>query len=253
MVCRMTGVRTAQIAAQFAFVPCETYSIANYSNYTRGNHFREHEDPDKAPRKDGGDKADKAALHDRLVQNVLQAWLTDREAGSRQLCFMENPVGFLSKRPFVERFSSLLGLTRELVHYCAYNHPFKKPTHIWTSSTWTPKGGAEGDGLCHGECGHGQWTNSKYKHFKGLAQEPIRGPRGPGATRLKNAVPGALCEEWIQHVKTHSHGNCIIDLCAGFQSLKPFAMKHGFNYIAVDVLGDRTSRGKSERERGDAK
>ena len=30
-----------------------------------------------------------------------------------------------------------------------------------------------------------------------------------------------------------------IDLCAGFQSMKPFALAHGFNYIAVDVLGDR--------------
>ena len=33
--------------------------------------------------------------------------------------------------------------------------------------------------------------------------------------------------------------NTIIDLCAGFQSLKPYALAHGYNYIAVDVLGDR--------------
>ena len=30
-----------------------------------------------------------------------------------------------------------------------------------------------------------------------------------------------------------------IDLCAGFQSLKPYAIANGFNYVAVDVLGDR--------------
>ena len=33
-----------------------------------------------------------------------------------------------------------------------------------------------------------------------------------------------------------------IDLCAGFQSIKPWALKNGFNYVAVDVLGDRNLR-----------
>ena len=83
----------------------------------------------------------------------------------------------------------------------------------------------------------------------GLAQEPIRGPRGPGANKLKNAVPEPLCEEWMQFVRTHCKGDCVIDLCAGYQSLKPFALKYGFNYIAVDVLGDR-NRNLRKRESG---
>ena len=87
----------------------------------------------------------------------------------------------------------------------------------------------------------------------GLAQEPIRGPRGPGANKLKNAVPDLLCEEWMQYVQVHTRGDCIIDLCAGYQSLKPFALKYGFNYIAVDVLGDRNRNLRKERERGDVK
>ena len=99
----------------------------------------------------------------------------------------------------------------------------------------------------------GEWHGKDFKHFRGLAQEPIRGPRGPGANKLKNAVPDLLCDEWIQYVQAHTHGNCIIDLCAGYQSLKPFALKYGFNYIAVDVLGDRNRNLRKERERGDVK
>ena len=140
-------------------------------------------------------------------------------------------------------------MRRRLLHYCAYGHLFKKPTHIWTTSGWTPRGGAKRDGLCHGLCGQGEWRGKDFRHFCGLAQEPIRGPRGPGANKLKNAVPDKLCDDWLQYVKANTHGNTIIDLCAGYQSLKPFALKHGFNYIAVDVLGDR-NRHLRKRESG---
>ena len=81
-VCHMAGVHTGQIAAQFAFVPCETYSIAGYSNASRDNHYRAHDDPHKPPRQDDGDKARNATLHDRLIQTVLGAWLSDRDRGS---------------------------------------------------------------------------------------------------------------------------------------------------------------------------
>ena len=50
-------------------------------------------------------------------------------------------------------------------------------------------------------------------------------------------------------MKASTQGDTIIDLCAGYQSLKPFALKHGFNYIAVDVLGDR-NRNLRKRESG---
>ena len=64
--------------------------------------------------------------------------------------------------------------------------------------------------------------------------------------RLKNAVPELLLEEWMQALvrrrQSHPEQDTILDLCAGYQSLKPFAMKYGFNYIAVDTLGDRNVR-----------
>ena len=244
-LCSRAGIRVEQITAQFAFVPCETYSVAGYSNRSRGNHYREHDDPGKKPRQDDGSKARLARTHDKLVANILRAWKIDNSRGSSQHCFMENPVGFLAQRPFMKKYSELLDMRRHVVHYCAYNHRFKKPTHIWTSSGWEPRGGAAQDGLCHGRCKHGEWKNNHYKHYYGLAQEPIRGPRGPGATKLKNAVPEELCAEWIRFLASTSpgvaEGGCIIDLCAGFQSLKPIALQYGFNYIGVDIAGDRSA------------
>ena len=48
----------------------------------------------------------------------------------------------------------------------------------------------------------------------------------------------------LDRCKAVPHQNTIIDLRAGFQSIKPWALKHGFNYIAGYVLGDRNRRRK---------
>ena len=151
----------------------------------------------------------------------------------------------LQYRPFVIAKAAALGLTKSLVCYCAYSHPFKKPTNIWSNSSWQPVGNT-GNGQCQKKCGQGRWVKGHYRHYYGLAQEPIRGCRGKGATRFKNAIPPALCKEWMRAlVKDRRTGqDTVIDLCAGFQSLKPLAIANGYNYIAVDILGDRniTSR-----------
>ena len=139
-ICRMAGITRSHVAAQFAFVPCETYSVAGYSNSTRGSFYREHSHPDKPPRQDPCPKRDKAVLHDRLVDNVLSAWLVDREQGYNYRMFMENPRGMLQYRPFVVAKAAALGLYKRLICYCAFGHPFMKPTNVWTSSSWKPTG-----------------------------------------------------------------------------------------------------------------
>ena len=239
-ICKQAGISRRNVAAQFAFVPCETYSVADYSNSGRGFFYRDHKDPTRPPRPDPGPKRDKAVLHDTLVNNVLSTWLNDREEGYSYKVFMENPRGMLQSRPFVVAKAAALGLTKALVSYCAYRHPFKKPTNVWSDSSWVPKG-ITGTGRCDYKCGQGFWKNGRYRHKYGLAQEPIRGCRGKGATRFKNSIPPALCKEWMKAVvKDSAPGqHTIIDLCAGFQSLKPYAIANGFNYVAVDVLGDR--------------
>ena len=69
--------------------------------------------------------------------------------------------------------------------------------------------------------------------------------------RMHRAVPEELCDEWMRHLKINSPGGtCVIDLCAGYQSLKPFALAHGYNYIAVDLLGDRNAKPSSGKKGG---
>jgi len=239
-ICRRAGITQADVAAQMAPVPCETYSIAGRTNVSRGWHYRDHTQPHKPPRPDGSDKAHVAKQHDLLVSNILTAWKCDADAGFKQLLFMENPAAFLQHRPFMVRAEGMLGLVKSVVNYCAFTHPVKKPTNIWTNARWTPKGNT-GDGLCHGKCGFGEIskTTGKFKHFKAVAQEPYR----ECGVREKNAIPAKLLEELVQSVKSSKrarHKSTIIDLCAGYQSLKPVALQYGFNYIAVDIRGDRS-------------
>jgi transposase InsO family protein len=242
-ICRKAGISVGNVAGKLGFVPCETYSIADLSNVTRGFHYRDHDSATKHPRLDLGLERDKALAHDLLVSNILTAWACDRDAGYRHAMLLENPVGSLQHRPFMKWMPKLLGMAKHVVHYCAYDHIFKKPTNIWTNLRWEPKG-LTGDGRCNQDCGHGAvQDNGKYKHFYGLAQEPCRGPRGQGANKLKNSVPDLLLQEWmatlVRRRECYPDQNTVIDLCAGYQSLKPWAMANGFNYIAVDIMGDR--------------
>ena len=53
-------------------------------------------------------------------------------------------------------------------------------------------------------------------------------------------------QEWMDSMVKrridHPDQNTIIDLCAGYQSIKQWALDNGFNYIAVDIMGDRNIR-----------
>ena len=142
-----------------------------------------------------------------------------------------------------------LKLNEHLIHYCAYGSDFKKPTQIWTDSKWTPKG-RTGDGLCHQQCGKGSvQANGKFKHFLGHAQEPIRGPRGKGANKVKNEWPQELTQEILMVLKAEQAkgSNTIIDLCAGYQSSRDAILAAGFNYVAVDLRGDRNQPSSVDR------
>ena len=154
-------------------------------------------------------------------------------------------MDMLQHRPFMQWLPQLLGMIKHRIDYCAYAHMFKKPTHIWTNLCWLPCG-CTGTGRCEGKCGQGKIGSSgKFIHDRAIAQEPHRGPTGVGATKLKNAVPDKRIQEWTEAMvhrrAKHPEQNVIIDLCAGYQSVKTLAMAHvhGFNYIAVDIAGDR--------------
>ena len=70
-------------------------------------------------------------------------------------------------------------------------------------------------------------------------------PKGSGAVELINSLPANLVEEWLLTMRRYNEQqgrhncNVVIDLCAGWQSIKPVAARLGFHYIAVDIKGDR--------------
>jgi len=72
--------------------------------------------------------------------------------------------------------------------------------------------------------------------------EPIRGPRGRGHAKDKNALPPALLHELgtaVYNSASNPGTKVILDLCSGFQSWRDVAAKLGCKYIAVDICGDR--------------
>ena len=87
-ICRRAGIKQEAIVLARASPPCETFSRANASNVTRGNHYRL---ADQAWAPAPGDKGTKARQHDRLIRRV-------KEVLSLIGTFiMENPAAGLEK------------------------------------------------------------------------------------------------------------------------------------------------------------
>ena len=59
-LCEKAGIEVEEVKFVWASVPCETYSPANWSNFTRGNHHREKE-KGHPPRREGGKQCTKLA------------------------------------------------------------------------------------------------------------------------------------------------------------------------------------------------
>ena len=58
---------------------------------------------------------------------------------------------------------------------------------------------------------------------------------------MKTAMPqmALLTEEFLRHAMGRSSNKVVIDLCAGWQSMRPVCDKLGLEHIAVDIEGDR--------------
>ena len=79
-------------------------------------------------------------------------------------------------------------------------------------------------------------------------------PKGKGATKLINSWPDKLSQELLavvrQQIPAGSSKRVVLDLCSGWQSLKPLVLAAGFDYVAVDVKGDRNlGRAQTKRVR----
>ena len=155
---------------------------------------------------------------------------------------MENPRGLLALQEYMQKDRLPVGWLLAAIDQCAFGRDYKKSTHLWHNFQQIQFEGVTGDGRCHGRCGKGEWVGGYFRHFKALAVEPERGPRGKGHTKEKNALPRGLLELVLAQAvdETPRRGaKGIVDLCSGFQSWRPVALEHGCSYVAVDVLGDR--------------
>ena len=252
-ICKEAGVSEADVLFVYAGVPCETYSIAGRTNKGRdlhktrhGYNFRLTDDERNpcCPEQDGCPYGNKARLHDGIVRHVLQALQAGYTRGFKYHFGIENPDGELKYRPFMSEEQWPTGLPRAYkpFHCCAYGHPAKKPMSFWTSMQDYQPTGNTGDGLCNnGECGMGTWNTvtRMFNHIVKIARNPADGFRGEGAFKQKNAMPTQWTEEFLQHAMKSRSQRTVIDLCAGWQSMRPVCEKLGLNYIAVDIEGDR--------------
>lgn len=197
--CRRARIEPGEVAAVLMSPPCETYSVADASNQTRGNQFRDHKKEGRPPRSLASCesaasflKRETAIKHDRMVKNLVESLMQRKQQGDRFEIVMENLAGSMSKQDFIRTGSWAKGIVQQQVHYCAYGNKYKKATHIWsTLKNWSPKGNT-GNGLCGWKCGQlfdpGRHDSEKQsetairfgrRHKQAIGAEPSRLPKGP--------------------------------------------------------------------------
>ena len=237
-VCKKMGVNPKDVLLVWASPPCDTYSKLGPVNEGRGTHTRDFTDPTWPPRKDGSEQAQRAEAADALTENLGLSLMTAKKEHGIEFA-QENPTGGMSRRPFMQCPEWLECTQCMTVDYCAYDHPAKKPTNIWVSEFgWIPKG-TTGDGRCHRLCNAGEINESTggYQHEAVLAGRGDRPIATSDIRKHKYAVPKQLLREIVLAASTagREHRKIVIDLFAGYGSMKEVAEELGLTYIAVDV------------------
>ena len=113
-----------------------------------------------------------------------------------------NPVGSLWRRPYMKDWEDTGMVTRQEVHYCAFDHFYHKPTHIWTNMEWTPQG-TTGSGRCDHRCRGGRWENDQWVHQYKIAQGSWQAKGGKGRKAHKNMMPVMLHKELLEAAIIH--------------------------------------------------
>ena len=112
---------------------------------------------------------------------------------------MENPQGGLEFQLYILAWERAhMGVVvKKTVDYCAYRHPYMKPTNIWTSKTWwVPQGIANTAGRCQGVCEGGSiGEHNRWVHEYAIGQQSWQMMAGRGRTAMKAAVPVLLHAE----------------------------------------------------------
>ena len=254
VICSVLGIKKSDVAAVLSSPPCETYSHADASNITRGNHYREHGDPLKPPRSRASvqdssaqKKRELAQKHDLMVLRLTQQLVKTHEEFGVEI-LLENPVGSLSKRPFMRTTKWLQCVKRYMVTYCAYGFRYMKPTHIWTTLRhWQPRG-TTGNGQCGSKCGNGEQHEREHRttfvHKEHIAGSAARLPRG-GKSKLWQLPPQLTREIMEALAEVQPDRKYVFDFFAGEESWRQAVEEQGYKYIPVDLTKLKNS-GQSE-------
>jgi hypothetical protein len=195
-ICDQAGIQMADVLLVWASTPCETYTTLDYTNSSRGNHYRDHGSATKEPRsvescitEDDFMRRRKAIQHDQLTEGVVRSFREDNLRHRNYSFCLENPAGMLAERPFMTVSDWLSLGVRRVVNYCNYGGRFLKPTHIWSSlRQWVP-GGQSGCGRCNEQCAVGRWkwvpTTQRKAGVGHAREEQIGGPASMTQTGLR--------------------------------------------------------------------
>jgi hypothetical protein len=239
-ICKRLRINAKTILFIWASPPCNTYSKVGPINVKRGCHYRDHDDPAWPPRIDGSSYGKIASEHDKMNSNLTKSLVKVRNEHGVHFA-IENPRGGLRRRPFMNTVELKTAASQITVDYCAFQHPYKKQTDIWTSAKeWIPAG-ITGDGKCHGQCKNGEIDTSTglFKHYKTIAGCVTKGPTGKRRKMQKAIVPDLLLNELLGKICENNLDNkrrLVIDLFAGNGSLRHATKNQGLEYLAVDII-----------------
>ena len=238
VICKEAGILPSQILLIWASPPCNTVSPTGAVNQEREVHYRIHSQPHLPPREDDSKYARLARMHDSMTEKVTEALCHSIEHHGIHAA-LENPRKGMERLPFMNAPRWRKVTDKKIVDYCAWNHPYKKPENIWVSEFgWTPTG-ITGNGRCGDSCESGSVRpdTGQFRHFKVLSGPTGTGPTGTGIEKQKNAVPHLLLKEILQAVKlnnTDPDRKYVLDLFAGYGSMRFAAAEEALKYIAVD-------------------
>ena len=177
-----------------------------------------------------------------MVQERTCAESYHREA-DRRLLRVQAP--FISAHTLVFSKTSIPGPER----LCTFQLPgkimratkvFSVPENTWVSEFgWNPTG-ITGDGRCGHKCESGSFRTDtgRYRHDKVLSGATSTGHTCSGIEQQKDAVPPMLLDEILSAVesqRTDSKRTWIVDLFAGYGSLRAVGKAQGLNYLAIDM------------------
>jgi hypothetical protein len=242
------GYTMDRLRGVMASPPCESYSLADASNISRGFFYRDHSVAEKPPR---SKESYTTAVHERMRQKAIddddmvryltESMLLDWEEGYAYDAMIENPHASLRHRPFMRGERLEAALERKTINYCAYGLKYTKLTDLWTTQKkWNPRG-ATGNGRCNdGACRQG-WRNKRthrWNHTERIGGPSHLQPKGPNVLKELWKLPQALTHEFISQLP--DPGTCdekmvVLDLFSGGESWRRAVEAAGYIYVPVDI------------------